>query len=150
MEELFTAVEKNDINKVTRLLEAGADVNGTNISGRPLLLVATHKKHEEMAIFLLSKGAHVNSTDRGSETALHLASAEGLDNLVWRLLKEGADATQRNRSQPPNVSLVHGHAPSFGLHQTWARCTVLKASATIVDNTQKLAFACLSDVMAKH
>ncbi len=32
MEELFTAVEKNDINKVTRLLEAGADVNGTNIS----------------------------------------------------------------------------------------------------------------------
>ncbi len=56
----------------------------------------------------------------------------------------------------PNMGTVYCFK-SFGLMARGTTICVVSAcfrthflQATIVDNTQKLAFACLSDVMAKH
>ncbi|XP_062510989.1 uncharacterized protein LOC134186915 isoform X2 [Corticium candelabrum] len=111
MADLCSAVGENDIDKVADLLEAGADVNATNEQGRPLLLLATHKKYEEMAVFLLNKGALVNSTDAFQVAPIHYAAKENHPLTVTRLSAylETVDISDANGRTPLWYAANNGH-----------------------------------------
>ena len=73
------------------LLDAGADVNTVDGSGRSPLHVALSKGNLESARLLLSRGANKNLKDTGGVTPLHVAARLGNDSCVKLMLEAGAD-----------------------------------------------------------
>lgn len=89
------------IDTMTRLVDAGADVNARNRRGSTPLHWAVHD--EAKTRFLLSRGASVNTKQVEGRTPLFLAASLGSGHAVVRLLLEhGAD---------PNLSLSNGRTP---------------------------------------
>ena len=79
---MFKAVKDNDINKVKRLLEAGANVNIQNNRGYTALIDASYKGHTEIVKLLLEYKANVNIQNKYGYTALICASSSGHTEIV--------------------------------------------------------------------
>jgi ankyrin repeat protein len=107
---LIYAVRSNDVESVTVLLAAGADVNQVTAYGWSPLLVATQNRYYKLGAFLLDHGADPNLANRGGWTPLYLATDNrniesgdypvrkgDLDHLdfIKLLLDKGADVNAR-------------------------------------------------------
>ena len=94
---LLTAVQKEQINCVSTLISAGADVNY-----RSPLLEASKRGSSEIVKFLIDSGANVNVTDsHGNSPIIHIA-------------KEGKDKYTIGLSLA-NVKHPHSHRTCLGL-----------------------------------
>lgn len=104
--DLKRAVFDGDIDTVRALVEAGADVNGTDEHGSGTLLTF----HPEVIRYLLSKGADPNTqtNENGSSVLAGLAFV-GEVACVRLLLEHGADPN-RGRSESLETPLHHALA----------------------------------------
>ncbi len=94
---LYEALVKRHLGIAKRLINAGADPNGTNKFGAPVLLTAAGSGDIEIVKLLIKKGAKVNAKfERYDDvTALMLAAESGHLEVVKALIKGGADVDVR-------------------------------------------------------
>ena len=80
-----------NINKIKRLIEAGADVNAKDVDGESPLALAVRRNYVALAELLISAGADVDSKNIWGESPLYLLlrNAETL-KIVKLLFKAGA------------------------------------------------------------
>ncbi|XP_062498833.1 poly [ADP-ribose] polymerase tankyrase-1-like isoform X2 [Corticium candelabrum] len=94
---LYDAVERNEVETVTRLIERGADVDTRDWFGnRTVLMQACLNGNKEMVELLLRSGSDVNKTDKGGWTALHHAANDNLSKVVPILLENGCDMNKKD------------------------------------------------------
>jgi ankyrin repeat protein len=97
--DLFQAAQSGDAQKVAKLLEAGADVDGgTPGHNTTALMIAARAGHLAVVQTLLTAGADANAQDRGEEVALNEAAFEGHLDVVKTLIEAGADPSYTMRS----------------------------------------------------
>ncbi len=92
--EAFTAINKNDINTLHKLLDDGLDPNLTGIENYEggLLNTACNSNSLEIVKLLLAKGADVNLKGHGDYTPLMYAAESAKTTEIMELLIEkGAD-----------------------------------------------------------
>lgn len=99
--ELFKAVDRNDIQKTKRLIDAGHDVNVQDALGRTALMLSIwwqsgRTKKFELTELLLKAGAQVNIQDNKGESALIRAPFEAAKLLI----AQGADANNGSGVKP--------------------------------------------------
>ena len=100
---LHLAAKSGSLYAVHALVEAGADVNATDMSyGRTPLHIAVDSNHKHIVTYLLTKTkANVNLKNFGGNTALHSAVVKGgkcAEELITILKKHGADPALRNNT----------------------------------------------------
>lgn len=79
-------------------LAHGADVNGREPSGQPLLNSRIHWNLPSVALWLLKNGADPNLTDKGGNTALHEAARRGINpKVVEAILAQGGKPSAKNK-----------------------------------------------------
>ncbi len=89
---LYRAVEGDQTNIVTFLLDNGADINASNgFSKRTALMTAVETDNAAMLTLLLERGADVNLADRKDNTPLTLAVDAGKGELAAILLNGRAN-----------------------------------------------------------
>lgn len=79
-----------DLNRLKRLVAAGADTSKTDYDGRSPLHLAASKGYEDIVQFLLQKKAEVNIIDKYGKTPLHEAINNGHDLVASLLVESGA------------------------------------------------------------
>ncbi len=87
--ELGYAAGRGDRVAVEDLLEAGADVNATQV-GRTPLIAAVRNGHSEIIDLLVGRGANVDGRDGDGRTALTHAAIAGRERMLRALFKNGA------------------------------------------------------------
>lgn len=95
MTALHWAAYYDDLEMVTMLLEADADVSVTSRYGLTPLSLACTNGNGEMIEDLLDSGADPNTTLIGGETALMTASRSGSTAAVRELLSRGAEVDRQ-------------------------------------------------------
>ena len=94
---LHWAVQADDLELATLLVNAGADVGAANRYGvRPLTLAATNGSDGAVAL-LLKAGADPKATTDAGEPVLMTAARTGQAAVVKRLLAAGADVNAREK-----------------------------------------------------
>ncbi|MCS6777395.1 MAG: ankyrin repeat domain-containing protein [Chloroherpetonaceae bacterium] len=101
------AVLRGDTTAVQHMLNAGANIEARNDSGRTALALAALKSNETMVLLLLDRGANVNARDPAGMTPLMWAAFGGNPRIVQALLDRGAD--------------VHARDAQGGTARTWAQ-----------------------------
>lgn len=94
---LLLAVTQGNSAEITRLLEAGADINTVDDLGRTAAMIAVHTNQLDIFNLLIEKGADINIRDQRSDNPLLYAGAEGLLDFVRASVAAGADTTLTNR-----------------------------------------------------
>ncbi len=89
---LVDAAESGQADTVRALIEAGADVNATQVDGTTALHWAVYNDDEETARLLVKAGADVNALNQYGMPALSLACTNRNAELATTLLDAGADA----------------------------------------------------------
>ncbi|MFH1725633.1 MAG: ankyrin repeat domain-containing protein [Elusimicrobiota bacterium] len=115
---LMKAVKRNDMAKVTELVESGVDVNekkswddtGAN-SDSTALHAAAHFGRVGMVRYLIEQGADVNATSGANYTPLHNAAWTGQVRVTKMLLEAGADPwmTDSSGDTPAEEARRSGH-----------------------------------------
>lgn len=106
---------KNGNTGVARLLiDLGADISflsGKYQQIRPLLHLATKRRHMETVLLLIEKGAVVTAADRKGYTPLTIASKQGYEELVRLFIHNGALITPVDglRDNALHLAANHGH-----------------------------------------
>ena len=107
--ELFEAIDKQDVTRVSELLKQGADPNVFNTEWpgyTPLQMAVSELEHGasfKMAELLLEYGADINAWDKSNDlTPLLIAIFSQNDKAIGALLAGGAD---------PNVRSGDGDSP---------------------------------------
>jgi len=100
------------LQRVQKLLDDGADINGAD-TGRPLLLRAARLGHIEAVKLLTAGGADVDLCTVPGATPLFGAAEEGHESIVMHLLDQGANLHPKT---------ILGYTPlhraaAFGSHQ---------------------------------
>jgi ankyrin repeat protein len=92
MTPVFIAAQNNQLEVVTLLTAAGADVNiaRVNDGATPLHAVA-HNGHADIVDLLITAGANVNAIRTDGATALSTALAQGHAEVVQKLRAAGAN-----------------------------------------------------------
>jgi len=90
---LSLAAYQGKLPFVTRLVEAGADVN---LYGWPPLIYAAFNGHAAVVDYLLKKGAEINATTANGSTALLFAARFGHLEVVELLLQNNANPNIAN------------------------------------------------------
>jgi ankyrin repeat protein len=91
------AARDNNIEKMSKYLDRGADVDAKVFCDKTLLHRVALLGEKEVAEFLLKRGASVSATAEAGETPLHFAAAEGNGEIMKLLLKAGADVNARDK-----------------------------------------------------
>jgi ankyrin repeat protein len=95
---LFTARE-GDIDTAKVMLDAGLDINQTDVDGTSALVVAIMNKHYTFAKFLLDRGADPNVTDTSGRAALY--AVVDIRNQDW-----SAMPTRKLEDTYPSTDLI--------------------------------------------
>lgn len=92
-QQLFDAIDSGSEEKVTNLLDAGADIEARNERHYTPLILAAQYNAVAIARALIQKGANIDSHDnaRRVPTPLVLASLVGSSEIVKLLIDAGAD-----------------------------------------------------------
>lgn len=129
VEPLHSAVLKNQVSEVRKLVRGGEPVDAKPAEG-PLkgwtpLHLSAQKGHSDIVKFLLTQGAEVDSLGPGRETPLYNASFHGHLTTTNVLLENGADPDNKtNYGFTPLVASAHRGHPNIIR-------SLLKAGATI-------------------
>lgn len=98
---LFIALfERHGEPMIKILVEAGANINGSNNNGFPFIVSAASDNEIDDVKILLKYGANPNVLEHDSGTALGYASAMGFEGVVKTLLDGGADILQLHKDKP--------------------------------------------------
>ena len=89
-EDLLTAIQKGDIEKVSSLIEKGADVNVRDTDGVTALILASQFGYADIVKLLIDNGANVNARDDEGRTALMKATIKRYKDIVKLLKAAGA------------------------------------------------------------
>jgi ankyrin repeat protein len=106
-DDLFGAVEKNDMQKVRYLIAIGADVNvKDSYASMSPLMMAAYDGYTEMAKLLIEKGAEVNAKGGADMdmTPLIFAASQDRTDMVKLLIEKGANV---------NLKTQYGWTPLF-------------------------------------
>jgi hypothetical protein len=95
---LIAAVQRNYTEVAQALIEAGADVNAKDDTGRSAFLIGAAGGNADIVTLALRHGAQLDSRDADGSTALIRAARNGYSAVVIELLRAGADLNQANRS----------------------------------------------------
>jgi len=112
---LFIAVEKQNMDIIKLLVNAGANVSKSNLKGwTPLHSCAYNGFTEGLDYILSQKTVKIDATNEDGNTALMLSVIEGHEASVASLLAAGADIHTRNNDklQPLCAAIMAG---SFNL-----------------------------------
>lgn len=90
-------LRRDDVKRMERELNRGADVNDSDWFGRTALMRAIRFSALDCAELLLEKGAGIDEKDKNGWTALMWASVECSTSAVKMLLEKGADAAIRDK-----------------------------------------------------
>lgn len=111
--EFLTAVRQGDLQRVTSLLNKGADLHARGRLGD--IRIATNAlelsvKHPKVCSFLLDKGINVFMKSSYDFTALHAAASEGEPQVIAMLVAKGLDPNARSRSgMSPMYQAINGN-----------------------------------------
>ncbi len=111
---LITAIERDDLEMQTLLLNAGADVDGVCgcVTGEAPVWAATLLNRFEHLRELLARGANPNVVAASGNTPLHVAAMRGLSHVAAKLLTHGAhfDAPDAQGRTPADWANTNGYA----------------------------------------
>ena len=106
VEALHEAARQGDVEKITRLLDAGVPVDGTNQYGATALTYAASKGHLGVVKLLVERGANVDATDTFySSTPAGWAAYDGHVETVRFLYEKGATGA----GQVAGMAIFRGH-----------------------------------------
>ncbi len=91
------AAMTGDVTTLTRMLEAGQDMEVRDRDGRTALMLATRANAMEAAVQLIASGADVNAKDSIEDTPYLYAGAEGRTENLRAILAAGAKLDDTNR-----------------------------------------------------
>ncbi|KAL9675449.1 hypothetical protein QQ045_003651 [Rhodiola kirilowii] len=94
-DDLCLAATKGEAQKVERMIENGALINGKDQYSWTALHRASFKGKTELVRILIEKGVELDSKDDHGYTALHCATESGFPEVVELLVKRGADVDAR-------------------------------------------------------
>ena len=110
---LITAIERDDLEMQTLLLDAGADVDGVCgcVTGESPVWAATVMNRVAHLRELLARAANPNVVAAAGNTPLHVAAMRGLRDIAAQLLAHGArtDALDAHGRTPIDWSELNGH-----------------------------------------
>ena len=92
---LINAVKAKNSEIVTKLLEAGANINAGDKNNWTALIWASHSKNLKMVELLVARGADVNAMGKDGNTALKRAIATNRVKII-NLLKQSGAALEDN------------------------------------------------------
>ena len=95
-EQLLEAIKSNNISQLTRLINAGINVNVTNKYGLTPLHLAAYKGYEKIFQLLVKAEADVNVTNEFGLTPLYYAAMYGHADIVEALFNAGANLDTRD------------------------------------------------------
>ena len=101
---LPNAAKTGDRATVSRLLQAGVDVDAPELDGTTALHWAVYRDDADLAVTLIDAGADANVVNRNGATPLTLACVNSNPDMVERLLAAGADANLAPTGEPPLMS----------------------------------------------
>lgn len=90
LDDLFRAVETNNVAEVNRLLARGMDVNSADPEGRTLLMRAAWDGQDDLVKLLLDRKARIDQRNARGETAIMMAAFRGHLETVKLLHARGA------------------------------------------------------------
>jgi ankyrin repeat protein len=101
VDQLFSAVERDDVGEVSRLLEDGPHLMEVKRGGwlrrqTPLQIAAAWRRVGVLRL-LVEKGADVNICDTDGDTQLHFAAKMGHADVVSILLRGGVDIGKKGK-----------------------------------------------------
>ncbi|SDC59330.1 hypothetical protein SAMN05428987_1936 [Paenibacillus sp. CF095] len=96
-EQLFKAVEDSDTERIEQMIQAGANINAQDQSGRTAIMIATYNNDSTSAKVLIEAGADVNIQDDMKNTPFLYAGAEGYLDILKLTIEAGADPAITNR-----------------------------------------------------
>jgi serine/threonine protein kinase len=96
-QELFEAIEKDDVETVSSLTEQGADLNTKDPKGGWCCLhKAASRGNRKMVELLLRNGASIGAKTDSGATALLIAARGGFIEVMKELVKHGADVNSHD------------------------------------------------------
>lgn len=107
-QRLIAAIDSADVAATKAALEAGANPNALDATGRPLLGRAARQGNAEIIALLLATGADPNAADRIGFTPLFEAARDGQIDSVRELLQGGADPNRT--AKPGGIGMAPLHA----------------------------------------
>jgi ankyrin repeat protein len=96
-DQLLSATAAGDLGAIRVALDAGADVDARDPTGRTPLMVATEARQTEAFRTLLAAGADVDIQDNKQDNPFLYAGAEGVLDILRLANEAGADPTITNR-----------------------------------------------------
>ncbi|MCZ8014344.1 MAG: hypothetical protein O9274_01485 [Limnobacter sp.] len=93
---LSKGIKTNSREVVEAAFNCGANVNGKDEEGFPMLHWAILEKHNEIALVLLNKGANLEIRNSAKATSLHVASVINNPVLAEEPIRRGADIAATN------------------------------------------------------
>ncbi|MBV8143695.1 MAG: ankyrin repeat domain-containing protein [Gammaproteobacteria bacterium] len=96
--ELFLALEAGDGAKISRLLDAGADVNARGYQEAGPLYWAAIGSPPAIVQLLIDRGAKVDDKDMYGNTPLATAALAARPEIIEMLIRAGADVNSRNKT----------------------------------------------------
>jgi len=108
-DELFDALERDDVPAALACLNSGADIHARNFDEQTPLHVAAQRGQVHVMRVLLDKQADPNATDFEGETPLHLAALADQATSIRLLLKHGAqiDAQDNDGRTPLHHAILN-------------------------------------------
>src|SRR6185369_2730989 len=99
--QIISAVEKCDVETVTRLIRNGASIESKDDEGNTLLKYAIEKKCESLVDLLLASRANANAPAIDGRTPFMSAVSSGSVELVQRLIAGGSDVNFKDKFRQP-------------------------------------------------
>ncbi len=137
--ELMNTASDGNLQKVQKLINAGANVNAQYRSGSTALMCATRGSNKDIIVLLLKHGAQVNTQDHTGLTALMLAAIYSSKDIVALVLEHGAQIN----AQADTGKTALMHAAYWGNNATVELLLKYGADSSIIskDNRTALDFA---------
>jgi RNA polymerase sigma factor (sigma-70 family) len=140
---LLTAIERDDLEMQTLLLDAGADVDGVcgcATAESPVWAAALLNRIEHLRD-LLRRGANPNVVAAPGNTPLHVAAMRGYGDVAKELMARGArtDAVDAQGHTPADWAKANGHAELASSLESRGVPTTASIGAQRVDRFGTLA-----------